>query len=163
MRAGLDSNMHSMVEEPGAVNTDSAMRLKRPIHPGCMVLRQAVRQNIVSFPSQIPVFYLKGSPADMQWRVVSLFFVRAWSTVDIAVRFGVPRHRIRKMLYDWCVRALALGYVEVMDPDAFAACCRPEFDGAGWGADRPATDLAQNHVQHRSNWSRKERASYAVA
>ena len=80
----------------------------------------AVRANIVSFPSQIPTL-LKQPSADMQWRVVLLFFVRGWSASRIGARFNVPRHRIWKTLNSWSVRALALGYVQVIDPEAFAA------------------------------------------
>ena len=64
-------------------------RLQPPVHPGSVLLRLAVRRNIVSFPSQIPIFSAL-PPADMQWRMVVLFFVRGWSTVNIAARFGVP-------------------------------------------------------------------------
>ena len=53
-------------------------RLKTPIYPGSAVLRRAVRRNIVSFPSQIQAF-LRRPAADMQCRVVLLFFVRGWT------------------------------------------------------------------------------------
>src|SRR5271157_990931 len=96
--------------------------LKTPVYPGCAVLRRAVRQNIVSFPSQISAF-LSRPTADMQCRVVLLFFVRGWSSVDIATRFNVPKHTIWGILNDWSVRALALGYIQVIDPEAFDACC----------------------------------------
>jgi hypothetical protein len=66
----------------------------------------------------------------MQWRVVLLYFVRGWSSVKIAGRFNVPKHRIRKTLNQWSVRALALGYVQVIDQEAFAACCRDDAEDA---------------------------------
>jgi len=99
--------------------------LKTPVHPGSAALRRALRENLVSFPSQIPIL-LKRPEADMQWRMVMLFFVRGWSSVGIAERFGVPKHRIKNSLNEWSVRALALGYVQVVDPEAFAACCHVE-------------------------------------
>jgi hypothetical protein len=102
-------------------------RLQTPVHPGSETLRRAIRRNIVSFPSQIPTL-LKQPPADTQWRIVVLFFVRGWSSGRIAARFGVPRHRIWRILNGWSVRALALGYVQVIDPEAFAACCRVEVE-----------------------------------
>lgn len=105
------------------VNRRQEARLKTPVHPGCAVLRRAVRENIVSFPSQI-VAFLRNPPADMQCRVVLLFFVHGWSSVDIAARFNVPKHLVWGVLNDWSVRALALGYIQVIDPDAFDACCR---------------------------------------
>jgi hypothetical protein len=97
--------------------------VKAPIYPGSAVLRRAVRQNIVSFPSQIQAF-LRRPAADMQCRVVLLFFVRGWTSIQIAARFGVPKHVIRGILNEWSVRALALGYIQVIDPKEFATCCR---------------------------------------
>jgi hypothetical protein len=102
----------------------SGLRLETPLHPGSVVLRRAIRSNIVSFPSQIPVF-LKQSDAGAQWRAVLLFFVRGWSSPRIAERFQVPTHRVWQILEDWSVRAWELGYVRVLDPEAFAACCHP--------------------------------------
>jgi hypothetical protein len=96
---------------------------KAPIYPGSAVLRRAVRGNIVSFPSQIQAF-LKRPAADMQCRVVLLFFVRGWTSIQIAARFGVPKQVIRGILNEWSVRALALGYIQVIDPEEFAICCR---------------------------------------
>jgi hypothetical protein len=97
------------------------------VHPGIALLRRAVRGSIVSFPAQIPVL-VKQPSGDIEWRAVVLYFVRGWSSTKIAARFQVPKHRIRKSLNQWCVRALALGYVQVIDHAAFAACCG---DGAG--------------------------------
>jgi len=105
------------------VNRRQEARAKTPIHPGCAVLRRAVRENIVSFPSQITAFLGRPS-ADMQCRVVVLFFVHGWSSVDIAGRFNVPKHLIWGILNEWSVRALALGYIQVIDPEAFDTCCR---------------------------------------
>ena len=107
------------------VNRKQEARLKTPVHPGCAVLRRAVRGNMVSFPSQI-VAFLRNPPADMQCRVVLLFFVHGWSSVDIAARFCVPKHVIWGVLNDWSIRALALGYIQVIDPEAFDTCCRLE-------------------------------------
>lgn len=110
-------------------DTAGEARLKTPVHPGSSVLRRAVRGSIVSFPAQIPVL-LKQPSADMQWRVVLLYFVRGWSSARIGARFNVPKHRIRKTLNQWSVRALALGYVQVIDQEAFAACCRDDAEDA---------------------------------
>ena len=79
-----------------------------------------MRQNIVSFPSQIPVFSKKQEP-DLQWRAVLLYFVCGWSTNEIAERFDVPPHRILEVLDDWARRAVALGYIQVIDLDRFHA------------------------------------------
>ena len=98
-----------------------------PVHPGSAVLRRAFRGNIVSFPAQVPVF-LKQPTGDMQWRMVLLYFVRGWSAPKIAARFNVPIHRIRNILNAWSVRALELGYIQVIDPEAFAVCCRDDAE-----------------------------------
>jgi hypothetical protein len=121
------SSMHSMDDRKNALNVHAGERLQTPLHSGSAVLRRALRRNIVSFPSQIPVF-LKQPPADMQWRMVLLYFIRGWSSVKIAARFNVPTHWIRKSLNEWSVRALALGFVQVIDPEAFAACCHSDVE-----------------------------------
>jgi hypothetical protein len=60
----------------------------------------------------------------MQCRVVLLFFVHGWSSIDIAARFDVPKHLVWGILNDWSVRALALGCIQVIDPEGFDICCR---------------------------------------
>jgi len=120
--AGLDFSMHSMDEKRNAPEIHAVERVKTPIHPGGRILRRAIRENIVSFPSQIPSLP-KGSQADMRWRMVLLFFVRGWSVAKIAERFHVPNHRVWTLLNGWSVRAMAQGHVQVIDPEAFALCC----------------------------------------
>jgi hypothetical protein len=116
-----------MDEKGNSREMHGAERMKTPIHPGSGILRRAVRMNIVTFPSQIPSFP-KGSQADVQWRMVLLFFVRGWSVAKIAERFQVPKHRVWTLLNEWSVRAMALGYVQVIDPEAFEASCRGEVN-----------------------------------
>jgi hypothetical protein len=126
------STMHFMDDRKNALEIHTEDRVQTPLHSGSAVLRRALRRNIVSFPSQIPVF-LKQPPADMQWRMVLLYFIRGWSSVKIAARFNVPTHWIRKSLNEWSVRALALGFVQVIDPEAFATCCHSDVE---YGTDR---------------------------
>jgi hypothetical protein len=141
--AGLDFSMHSMVEKRNTPEIHGAERLKTPVHPGSGILRRAIRGNMVSFPSQIPSFP-KGSQADMQWRMVLLFFVRGWGAAKIAERFHVPKHRVWTLLNEWSVRAMALGHVQVIDPEAFEACCRGEVDG---GIDRETEEMRLAEVR----------------
>jgi hypothetical protein len=132
-----------MDEKRNVANVVSDSRSKTPLHPGSVALRRAVRRNIVSFPSQIPVF-LKQRPAGIEWRAVLLFFVRGWSSPRVAARFHVPVHQIWQILEDWSVRALALGYVQVIDQAAFEECCRAHMaSGAMRQAEaaRPAQDI----------------------
>lgn len=121
---------------------------KAPIYPGSAVLRRAVRRNIVSFPSQIQAF-LRRPAADMQCRVILLFFVRGWTSIQIAMRFNVPKHVIRGILNDWSVRALALGYIQVIDPEEFAICCRMDDEyGTNRETDRFVSAPAREEVLH---------------
>jgi hypothetical protein len=144
--------MTSTDERVAMGNIHSDAGAQTPLSPGSIVLRRAIRRNVVSFPSQIPVF-LKQGPEGMQWRAVLLFFVRGWSSPRIAERFQVPTHRIWQTLEDWSVRALALGYVHVLDPDAFAACCRT---GSELGIHRGG--LSQEVAVHE-----EERVAHAAA
>jgi hypothetical protein len=114
--------MHSIDEKRNVSERHIEERRMLTVHPSSGILRRAIRGNIVSFPAQIPSF-LKERPDDMQWRMVLLFFVRGWSATHIAARFNVPDHRIWKILNAWSVRAWTLGYIQVIDPEAFAACC----------------------------------------
>ena len=139
--AGLDFSMHSMDEKWSTPEIHAAERVKTPIHPGNGILRRAIRGNIVSFPSQIPSFP-KGSQADMQWRMVLLFFVRGWSVAKIATRFQVPNHRVWTLLNGWSVRAMAQGHVQVIDPQAFAVCSRDDVE-CGTGRDMEEVRLAE--------------------
>ena len=114
--AGLDFCMHSQ-EGVGSVRENIAgPRIRMTVLPGSSMLRQALRRNIVSFPAQIPVL-LKQPSADPQWRMVLLYFVRGWSQTAIAARLGVPVHRISRTLNEWSIRALAYGYVQVVDSE----------------------------------------------
>jgi hypothetical protein len=125
--------MNFMLDEKrDAPESYSEPLLQAPIHPGSKLLRRAVRRNIVSFPAQVPAF-AKQPPDGAQWRMVLLYFVRGWNLRDIAARFKVPPHCVCQILNNWSVRALALGYVEIIDPEAFSECCRIDV---AYGTDR---------------------------
>lgn len=126
IRVDVGCTMGSMDASRNASEYYRARRPSAPVHPGSAALRRAFRQNIVSFPSQVPLF-LKDPASDTQWRIVLLYFVRGWSAPKVAGRFSAPVHRIRKILNAWCVRALELGYIQVVDPEAFAICCRDDI------------------------------------
>jgi hypothetical protein len=128
-----------MMEQTSASEIGREERRQTPVHPGGAALRRAVRLQIVSFPSQVPVF-LKRPAADMQWRIVLLYFVRGWSGPKIAARFNIPIHRVREILNSWSVRALELGYVQVIDPEAFAACCHADREGARYTEEVPPAE-----------------------
>ena len=108
------------------------------VHPGMAVLRRAIRANAVSFPSHVPIL-LKQPSAEMQWRSVLLYFVCGWTSTAIAARFNVPVHRVCHLLNQWAVRAAALGYIQVIDSEAFATCCHVRVDHASSISGLPAS------------------------
>ena len=74
-------------------------------------LRDQIRLHRISFPSQIPVFP-RLHRADIQWRIVVLYFVRGWSSARIGERYGITRERVRQILRQWVARALLQGYMD---------------------------------------------------
>jgi hypothetical protein len=132
-----------MDEKRNTTDIHSEAPMKTPVHPGNSVLRRAIRRNIVTFPAQIPVL-LKQPPAEVQCRVVLLYFVRGWTSPKIATRFNIPIHRVSEILYEWTVRALALGYVQIIDAEAFATCCRIDIEGRSH-RDTDETSLAASN------------------
>lgn len=74
-------------------------------------LREAVRTNRVSFPSQAPTWD-KQSRCDIQWRLAVLYFVRGWSLFDIAHRYGLSRERAGQIVRAWRVLSVKHGYIQ---------------------------------------------------
>jgi hypothetical protein len=74
-------------------------------------LRAAIQHHEVSFPAQVPVFACQ-SRADIQWRLVELYFVRNWSCADLGQRYGVTMERARQLISLWVRRAAMLGYLQ---------------------------------------------------
>jgi hypothetical protein len=78
-------------------------------------LRKAIRNNRIAFPAQVPVFACQHR-ADIQWRLVSLFFVHGWSAERLGQRYKVSSRRVHQLLRLWVNRALALGYLQEIPP-----------------------------------------------
>jgi len=74
-------------------------------------LREAIQNNEVSFPSKVPTFPCQ-SRAEIQWRLVELYFVRNWSCSELGERYGVTMERARQILFNWVQRAIVLGYLQ---------------------------------------------------
>jgi hypothetical protein len=96
-------------------------------------LRDAIRSNRISFPSQVPVFP-KHDRADLQRKMVQLYFLFGWSCSRIGTRYGLRRQRVQQVLNAWKRRAVQMGYVQSIPPaqvarslDAF----RPHFAASG--------------------------------
>jgi hypothetical protein len=75
------------------------------------LIRTAVWNQRLSFPSQVPVFGHLRRP-DIQWRIVVLYFVQRWSSGKIAERYGCTRKRIVQIIRQWTSRAIARGYLD---------------------------------------------------
>jgi len=79
-------------------------------------LRRRVRQNRVSFPSQVPTFPKHDRP-DVQRKAVQLYFLFGWSCSRIAQRHGLLRQRVQQILSTWKRRAIQMGYIQEIPPD----------------------------------------------
>lgn len=74
-------------------------------------LREAIKANRVCFPVPVMVFPTQFRP-DIQWRLVELYFIRGWSSKQLAERYGVTARRIQQSLQHWADRAMARGYLQ---------------------------------------------------
>src|ERR1035438_202068 len=82
---------------------------------GNKILRSAIRNNRVSFPSQAPVF-VKQQSGEIQARVAHLYFVSGWSIRNLATRYSMTSAAVRKSLNDWRIRAISSGYIQEIEP-----------------------------------------------
>jgi hypothetical protein len=78
-------------------------------------LRRKIRQNRVSFPSQVPTF-LKHDRPDLQRKAVQLYFLFGWTCNRIALRLGILRQRVQQILSTWKRRAIQMGYIQEIPP-----------------------------------------------
>lgn len=73
-----------------------------------------------------------------------LYFIRGWSTREIARRYGLTRERCGQIISDWRVRAVNMGYIQDVTPsgieertlEMFVAdveTIRPEYAVAKYG------------------------------
>ncbi len=113
--------MNAVQKKPSITGTNEQEHLLRgatpmPLDLENRVLRQAVQENLVSFPSQIPVFEKRSRP-DLQRKIVVLYFVLGWTMDDIAERYGLGRQRIGQILTAWRIRAVKKGYLQAIQPE----------------------------------------------
>jgi hypothetical protein len=78
-------------------------------------LRRKVRQNRVSFPSQVPTFPKHDRP-DVQQKAVQLYFLFGWTCSRIAQRHGLSWQRVQQILSTWKRRAIQMGYIQEIPP-----------------------------------------------
>ena len=79
------------------------------------MLRKAIRNNRVSFPSQIPSFVRK-APGNLQRCSVQLYFQQGWNCGKIARRYGYSRFYIWQIVNEWKRHATSLGYLQAIPP-----------------------------------------------
>jgi hypothetical protein len=108
------------------------------------ILRSAIQQNLVSFPSQVPAFVRHGE--DHQ-RIVQLYFVRGWPISEICARYKLGRSVVRGLLSEWRIRAVGAGYIQAIHPEALELLAVESdvdraFHPAPPGEPEPASALA---------------------
>jgi hypothetical protein len=79
-------------------------------------LREAIRTNRVTFPSQVPTFS-KYEPRDLEHKLAQLYFVMGWDCGSIGARFGLTAARARQILERWRRQALTMGYIQQIPPN----------------------------------------------
>src|SRR6266699_2774814 len=99
---------------------------------GNRALQLAVRHNRVCFPSQAPIFG-RQPRRDLQWRLAVLYFIRGWSTREIAGRYDLTRERCGQIISDWRIRAVNMGYIQDVTPDDFDALALMAIKGEPGG------------------------------
>ena len=80
-------------------------------------LRMAIKANRVNFPVPVPVFPAQFRP-EIQWRLVELYFIRGWSSRQLAERYGVTARRIQQSIQHWVDLAVSRGYLQVIPPES---------------------------------------------
>jgi hypothetical protein len=105
------------------------------------VLRTAITRNLVSFPSQIRPF-TKPTVADLQVRIVQLYFVRRWSVRRIGDRYNLRKDSVHQLLAQWRIRAIESGFIQEIEPGVLTTVV-PER--------QETSDVAYNGVHHVGN------------
>ena len=78
-------------------------------------LREAIRANRVSFPSQVPAFTKHDRP-DLPRKLAQLYFVLGWNYTSIGARYGLGPARVRQILDTWKRRAVKAGFIQQIPP-----------------------------------------------
>lgn len=81
---------------------------------GNRIVRSGIRNNLVTFPPEVPVFKKTTRP-DLQAKIAVLYFIRGWSTAKIGERYGIGRQRVAQILTKWRIRAVHQGYVQLIN------------------------------------------------
>jgi hypothetical protein len=79
-------------------------------------VRGAIRNQMLSFPAQAPLFSRHSKP-DREWRMAVLYFIHGWQCRDLARRFEITPVRVRQILGEWKRRAVQVGFIQSIPPD----------------------------------------------
>jgi len=109
-------------------------------------LRREIRNNRISFPAQTPIF--RQSRADIQWRLVLLYFIRGWTCKQLSALYDLTRQRIEQLIAEWVDSAVTHGYLQEIPP---AGEVLPDWFGLpgkseGAGADATAAGSVASPV-----------------
>jgi hypothetical protein len=88
---------------------------------GNRMVRAGVRNNLITFPSEVPVFKKTTRP-DLQAKFAVLYFIRGWSTTQIGLRYGLGRQRVAQIITRWRVRAVRQGYIQLINEHTLVPC-----------------------------------------
>ena len=116
-------------------------------------LRSAIRNNEVSFPSQVPTFPKHDRP-DVQQKLAQLYFVLGWNSPRIGARYGLSRLRVHQILNTWTRRAVEAGYIQSIPPAGSAKLSfkhPPIQIVLSRVAGRPDTPIIQSSVPCETN------------
>jgi hypothetical protein len=105
---------------PRTIPANASVSDKKLLEMRVDQLREAVRDNQVSFPSQIPTFSKHTRP-DLQQKLVQLYFICGWSGPKIRARYRLGAQRFQQILSTWKRRAVELGYIQTIPPDQSVA------------------------------------------
>jgi hypothetical protein len=106
-------------DHPGGSNSPTAELLPEPgttefeFLTWCTnaALRDAIRNNRVTFPSQM-VRLRSRADRDTSERIVQLYFISGWPVRRLCGRYRLSRTKIDKILNEWRQRAIAAGFVQ---------------------------------------------------
>ena len=98
--------------EPTPAHTDAS---EFPASFSNMRLREAIRNNSVTFPSQTAEIRSLVD-GDVRWRISHLYFVSGWPVRRICVRYRLSRQVVHNLLNQWRLRAVAAGLVQEIQP-----------------------------------------------
>jgi hypothetical protein len=110
---------------------------------GNAVLRAAVRRNLVSFPSQVPVF-AKPPGNHIQSKAVQLYFVRGWSLRQVCLRYGLRKKIVQNLLSEWRMRAISAGLIQEIQSEDLSQFLSEQQPSEKEGPLRSPTHLTDN-------------------